>query len=284
MKRILQVITLSLLALFLVACGNKNGEEDKQSAEKVKVAVVGSKEKELWEYVAEKAKKENIDLEVVELNDYNQPNQALVNGSVDMNAFQHYAFLKQWNEESGENVVPIGLTFITPLYIFSDKIDSLDDLPENGQVIVPIETAIQGRALLALQTAGVIKLKDGGSTQSSLADITENPKNIEFVEVESAQAPRMIQDVDAAVLNGGFAEDAGLAIEDNIFTDADYLDTIPADRYNLIAVREEDKDNETYRKIVDLYNSDDVAEKMDEISPGQYYPVWERADEVDFLE
>lgn len=282
MKKGLKLFGLLSLALGLAACGNE-ATPTEEAAESVKIAVVGSSEKELWEFVADKAEKENIDLEVVELTDYNQPNEALVNDSVDMNAFQHYAFLSKWNEESGNNVTPIGLTFITPLYIFSEKLASLDDLPENGKVIIPVETAIQGRALLALQTAGVITLKDGGSTTSTLDDITDNPKNIEFVEVESAQSPRMLPDVDAAVLNGTFAEDAGISIEENIFTDADYLDSIPADRYNLIAVREDDVDNETYRRLVELYQEDDVAEKMEEISPGQYYPVWDQQDKVDFV-
>ncbi|KAA9300631.1 MULTISPECIES: MetQ/NlpA family ABC transporter substrate-binding protein [Aerococcus] len=283
MKRFGKFLFVLIAILVLGACGKQeeSASGDQAAKDKVRVAVVGSSEKEIWEFVADKAKAEGIDLEVTELTDYNQPNQALANGDVDINAFQHYAFLKQWNEDHNEDLTPIGLTFITPLYIFSDKVDDLKDLPEGGQVIIPQETSIQGRALLALQTAGVLKLRDGGSTLSQVSDVVENPKNIELVEVESAQAPRLVKDVDAAVVNGSFAEDAGMKIEDNIFTDADHLDQIPNDRYNLIVARKEDQNNPTLQKIVQLYQAQDVADKMNEVSPGQYYPVW--GQKVDFI-
>ncbi len=117
-------------------------------------------------------------------------------------------------------------------------------------------------------------MKEGVGTKASLADITSNPRNLEIIEAESAQAPQMLQDVDAASINGSMAQDAGLKIEDNIFTDANHLDTIPKDRYNIIVVNGKDADNPVYKKIVELYQTDDVAKKMDEIGPGQYFPVW----------
>ena len=268
----------AVAAVTLAACGNQTSKQETaketKPAEHVKVAVVGSAAHEIWDFVAEKAKKENIDLEVVEMNDYVLPNTALEEGSVQLNAFQHRAYLAQWNKDKGSDIKEIGTTFIVPLYYFSTKYKSLKDLPENAKVLVPKEVAIQGRALVALETEGLITLKDGVGTKASLADITSNPRNLEIIEAESAQAPRLLQDVDAASINGSMAEDAGLKVEDYIFTDADHLDTIPKDRFNIIAANAKDADNPTYKKIVALFQADDVAKKMNEIGPGQYFPVW----------
>ena len=268
----------AVAAVALAACGNQTSKQETtketKPAEHVKVAVVGSAAHEIWDFVAEKAKKENIDLEVVEMNDYVLPNTALEEGSVQLNAFQHRAYLAQWNKDKGSDIKEIGTTFIVPLYYFSTKYKSLKDLPENAKVLVPKEVAIQGRALVALETEGLITLKDGVGTKASLADITSNPRNLEIIEAESAQAPRLLQDVDAASINGSMAKDAGLKVEDYIFTDADHLDTIPKDRFNIIAANAKDADNPTYKKIVALFQADDVAKKMNEIGPGQYFPVW----------
>ena len=268
----------AVAAVTLAACGNQTSKQETtketKPAEHVKVAVVGSAAHEIWDFVAEKAKKENIDLEVVEMNDYVLPNTALEEGSVQLNAFQHRAYLAQWNKDKGSDIKEIGTTFIVPLYYFSTKYKSLKDLPEKAKVLVPKEVAIQGRALVALETEGLITLKDGVGTKASLADITSNPRNLDIIEAESAQAPRLLQDVDAASINGSMAKDAGLKVEDYIFTDADHLDTIPKDRFNIIAANAKDADNPTYKKIVALFQADDVAKKMNEIGPGQYFPVW----------
>ena len=268
----------AVAAVTLAACGNQTSKQETaketKPAEHVKVAVVGSAAHEIWDFVADKAKKENIDLEIVEMNDYVLPNTALEEGTVQLNAFQHRAYLAQWNKDKGSDFKEIGTTFIVPLYYFSTKYKSLKDLPENAKVLVPKEVAIQGRALVALETEGLITLKDGVGTKASLADITSNPRNLEIIEAESAQAPRLLQDVDAASINGSMAQDAGLKVEDYIFTDADHLDTIPKDRFNIIAANAKDADNPTYKKIVELFQADDVAKKMNEIGPGQYFPVW----------
>ena len=268
----------AVAAVTLAACGNQTSKQETaketKPAEHVKVAVVGSAAHEIWDFVADKAKKENINLEVVEMNDYVLPNTALEEGSVQLNAFQHRAYLAQWNKDKGSDIKEIGTTFIVPLYYFSTKYKSLKDLPENAKVLVPKEVAIQGRALVALETEGLITLKDGVGTKASLADITSKPRNLEIIEAESAQAPRLLQDVDAASINGSMAQDAGLKVEDYIFTDADHLDTIPKDRFNIIAANAKDADNPTYKKIVELFQADDVAKKMNEIGPGQYFPVW----------
>ena len=184
--KIKHLFLTAIAAITLAACGSQTSKEEvkestTEAAQTVKVAVVGSAAHELWDYIAEKAKKENINIEVVEMNDYVLPNTALEEGSVQMNAFQHRAYLAQWNKDKGSDLKEIGTTFITPLYYFSTKYKSLKDLPEKAKVLVPKEVAIQGRALVALQTEGLITLKEGVGTKASLADITSNPRNLEII-------------------------------------------------------------------------------------------------------
>ncbi|MBS4770704.1 methionine ABC transporter substrate-binding protein [Carnobacteriaceae bacterium zg-ZUI240] len=274
-----KLLTLVASIFALAACGQATTTQQTtttKAPEVVKIGVTGSQMQSVWEYVAEKAKAENIDLQVVTFSDYVQPNTALAEGSLQMNAFQHRQYLAQWNKDHKTDIKEIGTTFIVPLYYFSTKYKSLSELPEGATILVPSEVAIQGRALVALQTAGVIKLKDGGSLKSNLQDVVENPKNIKLIEAESAQAPRLLQDVDAAAVNGSMAHDAGLKVTDHIFTDGDHLDTIPQDRYNIIAVNGKDVDNATYKKVVELFQSEDVIAKLNEVAPGQYYPVWKK--------
>lgn len=273
-KKFLGLVAISLL--LLTGCG---ALKSVQQPEEVKVAVVGDGEATVWNYVAEKAQKEGIDLQVIKMNDYVQPNIALADGSVDMNAFQHGQYLDEWNKGHDENLQSIGLTFITPLYIFSDKLDDVTDIPSYGKALIPKEPSIQGRALLAFEKLGLIKIEEGKGLQASTDDIIENPRHIQFVAVDSPQAPAMLQDVDVANIGGQFAVDAGLSIDDAIYSDIEYIDEIPKDRFNLIAVRPEDKDNTTYQKIVSLYQSDDVAEKLEEVGKGQYLPVWDKIHE-----
>ena len=147
--KIKHLFLTAIAAITLAACGSQTSKEEvkeatTEAAQTVKVAVVGSAAHELWDYVAEKAKKENINIEVVEMNDYVLPNTALEAGSVQMNAFQHRAYLAQWNKDKGSDLKEIGTTFITPLYYFSTKYKSLKDLPEKAKVLVPKEVAIKG--------------------------------------------------------------------------------------------------------------------------------------------
>lgn len=280
MKKLYKTLVAFLGVATLAACGanttNTTQTQTQSQPQTVKVAVVGNQAKEVWDFVAEKAKAENINLEVIEMSDYVTPNTALEEGSIDMNAFQHRAYLKQWNDDHQTKLTEIGVTYITPLFFFSNKYKSLGELPEGAKVVIPSEVAIQGRALVALQTAGLIELSNGGSTHSSVADVTSNPRNIELIELPSAQAVGSLADVDAASVNGSMAIDAGMKLEDNIFSDADYLDTIPTDRFNIIVVKEENAQNETYLKIVKLFQSEDVVQKLNEVASGLLFPVWER--------
>lgn len=269
-KKLLSVILSGVLILSLAGCGAKAAKEDNNI---IKVGVVGENT-EQWEPVIERLKGEGITLELVAFSDYSQPNQALQDGEIDLNSFQHKAYLNQDIKDRGLDLSIIGETIIAPLGIYSNKIKSLDELKNDDSIAIPSDATNGGRALKVLEAAGVIKVDEAAGYTPTLSDITENTKNIKFVEVEAAQTPRLLEDVAAAVINGGHAVDAGFnPSEDSIYlekanggSDNPYI--------NIIVARTEDKDNETYKKVVDYFRSDEVAKVIEEVYKGAYIATW----------
>lgn len=240
---------------------------------KVKIGLVGARH-EMWDQVKLDLVKENIDLELVEFTDYNTPNQALVDGSLDVNAFQHYIFLDNYNATKGTDLVSIGDTFLSPIGIYSDKYASVEEIQDGDAISIPDDTTNSGRALRALHAAGVIVLKDPSNFSPTQADIAENPKNLTINELDASMVARTLQDVGAAVINTNMAVDAGLVPAD----DAIFLEPVDENSkpyYNLIAVRAEDKDNPIYKKIVEAYQTQAIGDLMVEIYRGAQFPVWE---------
>ncbi|CAC9932229.1 putative D-methionine-binding lipoprotein MetQ [Aedoeadaptatus nemausensis] len=269
MKNTFKLITLTFLSLFLlVGCGNK-AENDQV----VKLGVVGDDQR-LWEKAAELAKKDGITIELVPFSDYNTPNDALVNGDVDLNAFQHKAFLDEYNHSKGTHLVPIGRTFISPIGAYSNTLKNLRDVPENGKVSIPNDTTNGGRALFLLEAAGLIELKDDVGVSPTLSDIAANPKNIEINELDAAQVARTLPDVDAAVINTNLAIDAGLSPKDDaIFMEP--LNENSAPYINYVVAREEDKDNELYNKVAAYYRTPEVKELNDKLYEETQKMAWE---------
>lgn len=272
MKNTFKLITLTILSLFLlVGCGNKS-----ENDQVVKLGVVGDDQR-LWEKAAELAKKDGITIELVPLSDYNTPNDALVNGDVDLNAFQHKAFLDEYNHSKGTNLVPIGRTFISPIGAYSNTHKDLRDVPENGKVSIPNDTTNGGRALFLLEAAGLIELKDDVGVSPTLSDIAANPKNIEINELDAAQVARTLPDVDAAVINTNLAIDAGLSPKDDaIFMEP--LNENSAPYINYVVAREEDKDNELYNKVAAYYRTQEVKELNDKLYEETQKMAWELTD------
>jgi len=247
-------ITILLITLILSGC---SGDSASGSGEKevVKVGVNGSGVP-IWEYMKEKAAKEGIEIEIVEFADYVRPNQALADGDIDLNAFQTISYFDSFVEEHNLDLVPIGSTIIAPMGIYSEKYQSVEDLPKGSKVAVPQEATNLGRALLLLEEAGLIELKEGFDQSQGLEAIKENPKNLEFTPVVAAQTPRVLPDVAASIINNGVAVEAGFVpVDDSIYIEG--AESKPF--INIIAAQEKDKDNKTYKKIVQLYQEDDVA-------------------------
>lgn len=248
------------------------GEFDGQT---VKVGVVGDSDKQLWDFVAEKAKKdEGINVEVVNFTDYNLINGAIADGSLDLNAFQHIIFLEQWNKENKGDIVSIGFTIVEPLGIYSEKVKSLDEIGDGAKVAIPNDPTNQGRALLTLEAAGLIEVDDAKGILVSTKDVTKNDKNLVFEELDAAQTARSLKDVDAAVINGNYAADAGLTVKDALYVDVQDKTKIKDEYKNIIATRGADKENPLFKKVVEIYQTDEVAKKIEELSKNSKIPVW----------
>lgn len=250
-------------------------QEDGFEGEAVSLGVVGDEYAEVWEYVSDKAlEEEGIDLDVILFTDFNIPNEALADGSINLNAFQHDVFLENWNTEHDENLVTIGYTVAVPTRIYSDKYESLDDLPDGARIAVNSAPTSLSYNLQTLERAGLITL-DEEELLPTPNDIVDNPKNLQFIELDAAQIPAAVPDVDAAFIDNSFLGGTDFLPTDAIYVFGDTPETLNIDRVNNIVAREEDQDNPLYLKIVELYQTDDVAEKIEEVTLGGSIPAWD---------
>ena len=278
MKKIKFLAVVFAALLVFTACGNSNtaNNEPAQNSDepvKVKVGVVGTNEEEVWNFIKGKVADEGIDLEVVVFTDYNQPNDALANGDLELNAFQHYIFLDGYNTERGKDLTVIGETIISPLGIYSQKIKDVSEVKDGDTIAIPNDPTNGGRALNLLQTAGLIKVDESKGDLPTVLDILENPLNLKILEVDAAQTAVSLPDVAASVVNGGMAVDAGLVpAKDAIFLEK--LTATSKPYINVIVARAEDKDNEVYAKIVEAYRQDDTAKVIEEVTKGAAIAVW----------
>lgn len=282
MKKLIKILALALLILTNVfPLSFVNAKDKPFDGQKVRIGVVGSEDEEIWKDVAKRAKEqEGIDLEVVLFTDYNMPNQALTDGSIDLNAFQHDVFLENWNKENKGDIVTLAYTVAVPIRIYSTKYTSLEDLPEGAKIAVNSAPTSLSYNLFSLQRAGLITLKDNGELLPTPRDVEENPKNIEFVELEAAQIPAVIEDVDAAFIDDSFLESTPFEPADAIYIYGDTPETINLDRVNNIAARGEDKDNPLYQKIVELYQTDETSKKIEEVKHGGAISAWDLVKEA----
>ena len=281
MKKILAWV----LALSLLLCGAAFAEEAEEVH--VKVGVVGENNEQWEQVIIPTLAEEGIIIELVKFSDYIIPNQALAQGEIDMNAFQHYDFMNNWNEENsaayGVTLVGLGDTLIAPLCIYSDKITSLDELKEGDQIAIMNDVVNEARALRMLASTGLITLSEDSTELATVADIAENPLGLEFVEMEAALTPTAMKDpaIAIAFLNGTHAKDAGLTNDQALLVEEfDFDDESMHGIVNNIAVRADDIDNPVYQRIAEVYQSDEVRALFDTVYAGVYLPAWEAADEA----
>jgi D-methionine transport system substrate-binding protein len=269
MKKLLLSIIIITLAIIGAGCAEEKTSEGKESTT-VKLGVSGT-DTRIWDFVAKKAEKEGINIEIVSFSDYVAPNTALAEGEIDVNAFQTVAYFDVFIKEHNLDLVPIATTVLAPMGIYSEKYKDVKDIPDGAKIALPNDASNQGRALLLLQEAGLIELPKDFDPNGDLTQIKENPMNIEFVPVVPAQTPRALPDVAASVINNGIAGDAGLSpLEDAIFAESEtatpYL--------NIIAVQAKDKDNKTYNRIAELYQSEDTAAFIEKEYKGNMIPTF----------
>lgn len=263
-----KIIAILCLALILVGCGQKKDENT------VKIGIVGT-DSVVWKHVAEKVKVEGVNLELVFFDSYTLPNAALEKGEIDLNAFQHKAFLDKEIEESGYKIESIGQTNFAPLGIYSSKLKSVNEIADGGKVAIPDDPSNGGRALLLLQQAGLIKVDEKAGLSPTVKDIKENKKNLEIVELAAANIPPVMEEIPLAVINSGIAVDSGIKPTDALVIESKDYNGLENPFINLIAARVADKDKENIKKVLDAYYSKDTREVILEDSKGAYFPVWE---------
>lgn len=267
MKRI-RILALALLAsLALAACGGAGASNGDGETVKVKIGVNGSDGAQ-WPILKEKAAKEGIEIELVEFADYTLPNNALAQGDIDLNAFQTIAFFAQYVKESGNDLEPIGSTVFAPMGLYSEKIKDVSELKQGDKIAIPDDPTNQARALLLLESAGLITLADDFGLFDDPSKIAENKLDLELLPMTAQQTPRVLPDVAASVINNGIAGQAGFSpAEDAIFKEDETNEDVHP-YVNIIAASAEDKDNETYKRIVELYQEEDVAKAITDDTNG----------------
>lgn len=251
-KSLLASLAVVPLAALLAGCaGNAGDGGDAPENETVKIGVVGASDP-YWETYVDAAADEGITVELVDFSDYNQPNPALAEGEVDLNQFQHIIYLAQFNEANEQDLVPVGATAIYPLGLYSTQYEDVEDIPDGATVAVPNDPSNLARALLVLQSADLITLKGGGSTYSTVAEIDESKSRVKVTELDPTLTATSLPDVAAAIINNDFIVDSGLEATDAIAQD-DPSDPNSLPYVNIFAARSEDADNETFQKLVEIY-------------------------------
>lgn len=273
-KRIAAIAAAAgILAALLAGCGStsqQNAGSAADTSKEIKIGATAGPHAEVVEAVAKEAAKEGITIKVVEFSDYITPDKALADGDVDLVSYQHQPFLDNFNKQNGTDLVSIGNTILMRMGVYSNKYKSVDALPDGAVVAIPNDPTNGGRGLALLQRAGVIKLKEGVGFKATPADVTDNPKHLQFKEIEAAQLPRSLDDVDAAVITMNYVMSAGL----NVKEQGIYME--PKDEplaVMILAARSKDKDNETYKKIVALFHSDGVKKFIEEKYKGTIVPA-----------
>lgn len=276
--RIRAVLALALIAALgltaLTGCGA--GSAADESADESKVIRVGASptpHAEILEQVADDLAAEGWELEVIEYTDYVLPNTDLQAGEIDANFFQHLPYLNDFNEENGTDLVSVAAIHFEPLALYAGKTAALDAIADGAKIAVPNDATNEARALLLLEAEGLITLKDGAGLEATVKDIVDNPKNIEFVEVEAAAAPATLAEVDFAVINGNYALSAGLSADDIVAAEA--ADSEAAETYaNILVVKAGSEDDEGVAALVKALTSDKTRSFIEEQFGGAVVPVF----------
>ncbi|MDQ0321909.1 D-methionine transport system substrate-binding protein [Pararhizobium capsulatum DSM 1112] len=239
-------------------------------AESIKVGVTSGEHAQIMEKVKEVAAKKGLDIEILEFSDYVVPNQALADGDLNANSFQHQPYLDNQIADRGFDLVSIGKTITTPMGVYSKKVKSLGELADGATVAIPNDPTNGGRALLILAKEGLIKVKPEAGLKAGPADVIENPKNIQFSELDAAQLPRSLDDVDAAVINTNYAMEAGLHPK----TDAIAIESAESPYANVIVVKSADKDAPWAKTLVEAYHDDSIKAFINDEFKGALIPSW----------
>ncbi|WP_033211517.1 MetQ/NlpA family ABC transporter substrate-binding protein [Kitasatospora phosalacinea] len=278
MRNVLKTTALTAtaagLALTLAACSSGSSDSG-ASADPNKALVIAASptpHAQILKFVQDNlAAKVGLKLDIKEVSDYVTPNTSVQDGSADANYFQHQPYLDDFNKKNGTDVVSVETVHLEPLGVYSKKAKSVGELKDGAQVAVPSDATNEGRALKLLADNGVITLKDGVGTTATVQDVTGNPKHLKFKELEAAQLPRALDDVDAAVINGNYALGANLKPA----TDALVLEKAAGNPYaNILAVKKGHENDPRVQKLAELLHSDEVKKYIDDNFQGAVIPAF----------
>jgi D-methionine transport system substrate-binding protein len=239
-------------------------------AETIRVGVTAGPHAEVIDVVRKVAAERGLELKIVEFTDYVVPNQALAQKDLEANSFQHEPYLKNQVSKTNWKIVKVANTIASPQGVYSSKYKTLAELPNGARVAIANDPSNGARGLLILAEQGLIKLKDGSGVTATVADIVDNPKKLRFVELDAAQLPRSLQDVDLVSINNNYAVQAGL----NPAKDAIARESTEGPWINILAVREEDKDKPWVKQLISAYHSEPVKQFLETRFKGTYLPTW----------
>ncbi|WP_445157352.1 MetQ/NlpA family ABC transporter substrate-binding protein [Halomonas sp. E14] len=255
-------------AVMLAGCGNDDSAAETRT---IKVGTMSGPESEVMEVAVQIARdRYDLTVQVIEFTDYVSPNAALADGSLDANAFQHEPYLRSMIEDRGYNLAVAGYTFVYPIGAYSTRHEAIEALPERALIALPNDPTNGGRAMILMHNAGLITLDDPENLEATPVNVVENPQNFRFREIEAAQLPRVLPDVDLAFINNTFAQPAGLRLDDALIREG-----AESPYVNLIAVRAGDEEREEIRQLVSAYQSEEVAQRAYELFDGGAVPGWE---------
>ncbi|MCO8194481.1 MULTISPECIES: MetQ/NlpA family ABC transporter substrate-binding protein [Anaerofustis] len=272
MKKLFAVLLTGALVFGLFAgCGSSSSSDDKV----IKVGATAVPHAEILNAVKEDLAKEGYTLEITEFTDYVQPNKAVEDGSLDANFFQHKPYMDSFNEEQGTNLVSVGTVHYEPLGIYPGKSKDLKNIPDGATIAVPNDTTNEARALLLLEKNGVITLKKDAGLNATAKDIESNPHNVKIQELEAAQIPKSLQDVDFAVINGNYAMEAGLSVNKDAIA-IETADSEAAKTYaNILCVKAGNEETDKTKALLKALQSDTVKNFIDEKYDGSVVSIFE---------
>ena len=263
-RKTLLSLAASIAAVSLLsACGSATASND--DAGPITIGVVGAAD-EQWKIFESKAEAAGIDVEVIDFQDYAQPNPALTQGELDLNQFQHLKYLSEYNVAAGEDLVPVAATAVYPLGLYSKEFSSVEEIPEGSEIAIPNDPSNLARALLVLQDAGLVTLKDGGSAYSTEADVLPESR-VKVTPVDAAQTAIALNSIAASIINNDFVADAGLEPSDALYQD-DAGSEAARPYINVWAARADDAANEDFAKIIELFKEAEVQDALVEQSGG----------------
>ncbi|MDQ0115030.1 MetQ/NlpA family ABC transporter substrate-binding protein [Paenibacillus harenae] len=281
MKKTGNIFVMLLLVLALAACGqeknngagptdNAGNAGEQPETVTLKVGASPVPHAKILEVVKPLLAEEGIELDIIEFNDYVQPNTQLYEKQIDANFFQHTPYLEQFNKDKGYDLVNAGAVHIEPFGAYSKKIKKIDELKDGGKVVIPNDPSNGGRALALMATNGLIKLKEGVGVNGTVGDITDNPKKLDIREVEAATLPRVLDEVDLALINTNYALEADLVPT----TDALFIEGSDSPYVNILVSRSDNKDADAIKKLAAALRSPEVKKFIEDTYKGSIVPAF----------